>query len=405
MKLYPYQRQAVDYHKAHHYSLNGSEMGLGKTIMSLTTAKETGNKALVVGPAFLKKTWEDEAEKIGVRIHFVSYSMINRVTVLEASKFNFWIADEVHALKNPTAQRTQAFYSLLKACKPEYFIGMSGTPLKNRVMDLWTLIAFCMQNPKDTSGAKLEGELTKYHAFARHFCNVQELKIRGRRIPKYTTVKDEKIPELKGLLKDKFIRFQVKDVLKDLPAITRKFVPLDIISDSFDDELLDTFEAYATGHKANSTAKRQSALIKSGATIEYCKSLIDGGVGQLLIFTDHVESAQALKAVDPDTKVITGATPMLDRQNAVVAFQEGRIKVIVATIGSMSVGVTLTAANHVVFNDMSWVPSDNMQAEKRVHRIGQGKPCFAHYIESTPTDRYITKTLVAKMDTINKVIE
>jgi superfamily II DNA or RNA helicase len=380
-------------------------MGLGKSCMSLTAAKETENDPLVIGPAFLKRTWEDEAEKLGVRIYFVSYSMLHHLTVLEAKKFNFWIADEVTALKNPSAQRTQAFYSLLKACKPEYFTGLSGTPIKNKVQDLWTLFAFCMQNPKATNGLKLEGELTKYHAFSRYFCNAQEMKIKGRRITKYTTVKDDKIPELKALLKDKFIRFRLEDVLKDLPSITRKFVPLDVISDGLDGELQETFEAYATGHKANSTAKRQSALIKTGATIEYCKGLIEGGVGQLLIFTDHVESAHALKAVDPDTKVITGATPMLDRQNAVVAFQEGRVKVIVATIGSMSVGVTLTAANHVVFNDMSWVPSDNMQAEKRVHRIGQGKPCFAHYIESTPTDKYITKTLVAKMDTINKVIE
>jgi len=70
--------------------------------------------------------------------------------------------------------------------------------------------------------------------------------------------------------------------------------------------------------------------------------------------------------------------------------------VLAATIGSLSVGVTLTAARHVVFNDLSWVPGDNLQAEKRIHRIGQKNACTAHYIEASETDAYIRKTLEEK---------
>jgi SNF2 family DNA or RNA helicase len=71
----------------------------------------------------------------------------------------------------------------------------------------------------------------------------------------------------------------------------------------------------------------------------------------------------------------------------------------------MSVGVTLTAAQDVVFNDLSWVPADNMQARKRIHRIGQSKKCRCHHMISGPTDAYIKAVLEEKEKTINQVLE
>jgi SWI/SNF-related matrix-associated actin-dependent regulator 1 of chromatin subfamily A len=70
----------------------------------------------------------------------------------------------------------------------------------------------------------------------------------------------------------------------------------------------------------------------------------------------------------------------------------------------MSVGVTLTRARNVVFNDLSWTHADNQQARARIHRIGQKNICIAHYIIGSETDAYIKRAVEAKAKTSQKVL-
>lgn len=401
MPLYPFQLDAVNFHRAHHYSMNCSEMGLGKTRMALETAKSVGMSPFVVGPSFLRGTWLSEAKECGVEITYVSYSMLHKIRPSDISH-KFWIADEAHYLKNPTAQRTHAFYSLLKSLTPDYFIALTGTPIKNRVPDFWTLLAFCGLNPKRTSGKVLEGDLRHFRKFSRYFCQTEIQKVRGRSIEVFRGIKEEKVPEFKSFLVDKFIRFKVADVLKDLPELTRKFVELGLRPDP---KLEEVFHAYINGSKTDITAKVTSAVLKASHTVEYIKLLCEENPGPLVVYSDHVEPATSIASSFTDSQLVTGKTPVEVRQQIVEKFQRGEIPILVATIGSLSVGVTLTASRHVIFNDLSWVPADNLQAEKRIHRIGQKGACFAHYIDSTFTDRYIRKTLFDKITTIEKVIQ
>jgi SWI/SNF-related matrix-associated actin-dependent regulator of chromatin subfamily A-like protein 1 len=401
VSLYPFQLEAVEFGLKHHYHINASEMGLGKSLMAIETVNRTGLYPAIFCPAFLKGTWEHEMRRWG-RVYVDRYA-ITPYTQLDKfdTASNFWIADECHYLKNPKAKRTQLFYELLKHHKPKYFIGLTGTPIKNRVPDFWTLLAFCQLNPLNTSGKKLEGDLSKYFAFSRHFCHTQEFKVSGRRVEKFLGIKQERIPELKALLKDKYIKYRVEDVLSDLPEMTRKDIYLDM---SPVPGLHDEFNAYTNGRKINITAKVLSAKLKAPHTVEYCKEIIENGSGPLLIFSDHVDAAALIQDRLPRSALITGKTPMPDRQDICDRFQARKLDVIVATIGALSVGVTLTAASHVVFNDLSWVPADNLQAEKRIHRIGQKNACFAHYIDSSETDTYIRRMLMDKIDTIRKAL-
>ncbi len=400
-KLYPYQEQAVLYGLEHHYHINACEMGLGKSWIALETAKRAGMSPVVFGPTFLKETWAEESKKAGVEILYVNYSMAHRIKTQDISDRKFFIADECHYLQTPNTLRTKAFYTHLTEIKPEYFIGLSGTPIRTRVYNMWTLIAFCGVNPKGTSGKKLQGEHTKYRAFARHFCNVEMLKIRGARIEKFSGIKEDKIPEFKEYLLGKYLRFTVDQVLKDLPTITRKDVTFNMKDTS---GLKDMFDAYMSGGKADITAKVISATLKAPFTIEYVKELMEGGSGPLVIFSDHRAPVESISQAIEGSVGITGATGPRERMKAVEDFQAGKISVIVATIGSLSVGVTLHASRHVIFNDLSWTPADNIQAEKRIHRIGQRNACWSHFIHSTPTDKYIQKTLFAKTEAIEKVI-
>lgn len=376
-------------------------MGLGKTLMALLTAKKTGLKTLVFGPAFLESNWLREAIGMGVRIDYIPYSQLHKHRMSDLKDYKFFIADEAHFLKNPTAQRTHSFYSLLKEIRPDYFIGLTGTPIKNRVPDFWTLLAFCSNNPLPTNGLRLEGDLQKYYKFSRHFCQVQTMMIRGRKIEKFVGIKEDKIPELKSLLKDKYIRYTIDQVLTELPPITRKYIDFDLAEDK---AVRQDFENYMTGNKYDIKGKVASAMIKADCTIEYVKNLLEEECGPFLIFSDHVEPAKKISSAIKGSIVVTGQTPVRERNVIVNNFQTGVIPAVVATIGSLSVGVTLHKARHVIFSDLSWVPSDNKQAEARIHRIGQQNACFAHYIEATPTDAYIRRTLFQKQETINKVV-
>lgn len=370
--------------------------------MALFAAKYSGLPIAVFGPAFLQSTWEREAVECNIDFSYFPYSKVHKLSEREVKDFKYWIADECHYLKSPTANRTQAFYSLIKSCLPEYFTGLTGTPIKNRLPDFWTLLAFCSLNPKHTSGTPLSGELRKYRSFSRYFCESSLMEFRGARFEKFGSVKDDKIPELKNLLSGKIVRYRVLDVLKDLPDFTRIDVNLSGIRP--DPELKQEFEDYLAGRKTDSRAKKTSALLKAQHTIEYINQMRENGVDQLLVFSDHIDAAHIIgRGTGKGTAIITGATPSNTRQRYVAEFQKGGLKTLVATIGSLSVGVTLTAANHVVFNDLSWTPSDNEQAEKRIHRIGQKYACFAHFVHATPTDFHIAKTLREKSDTVIKV--
>lgn len=392
----------MDFALSRKYSINACEMGLGKTRIALIAAKEAGHPVAVFGPPFLRSSWEAEADLLGVKFDYFSYTAIHKLSSVTFSEYGFWIADECHYLKSPEARRTHAFYALLKSCLPEYFLALSGTPIKNRVPDIWTLLGFCSLSPEKSNGVKLEGTFARYHGFSRYFCHLEVLRLRGKNLQRYGSLRDDRLPELKGLLKDKFIKFRVEDVLKDLPELVRKEVPMVLTDEA--PGLKEAFEAYSLGRKADISAKVLNATLKSSLTIEYAKNLRDEGSGPLLIFTDHRDSARRIHEGLPGSILVTGQTDPAFRGLEVVKFQSGKVPFLVATIGSLSVGVTLTAAKHVIFNDLSWVPSDNAQAEKRIHRIGQKSVTFSHYITASPTDKYIAKTLSDKLDSINKVV-
>ena len=400
-ELYSYQIMAAKYHLEHRYSLNCSEMGTGKSAMALEAARLSRKKVAVFGPAFLERTWVHEAFRMGVEIVYYSYSSLYKHPIDTLKGFDFWIADECHYLKSPGAKRTEAFFDRFVATKPKYFVGLTGTPIKNRVPDFWTLLYMCSKCPEDTNGHRLSGKIKSYYGFSEYFCHFTETFIYGNRVRKFVGIKEDKIVDLKSILRGKFIKFKVEDVLGDLPSITRKHVDLGMAPTK---GMLKAFQEYEKGPKADIKAKATSALLKAPKTASYCLDIIAEGAVPILIFTDHIESAKALKSSITNSALCTGAVPAEERMQMVSDFQAGKYDAIIATIGSLSVGVTLTAARHVVFNDISWSGSDNQQAEKRIHRIGQKLPCFAHYIHGSQTDVHIYALVKEKQETVEKVL-
>lgn len=394
MKLLPHQIDGADFLISNPYSILGDGMGLGKTAQAIEVKKITKLPTLVICPSFLVGTWKAELEKFGGgEADIISYSSISK----HESKFKnagLIIADEAQYLKNLDAQRTIHFHEFIQRHRPERLLLLTGTAIKNRVGEFYSLLALTAYYRK--ADDKFFQMFPNYYAFVNYFSNAKRMEIRGRTITKYEGHKN--IDKLKELMQGRYLRRKASEVL-DLPPMIRKDVIIN--EDSLDYEMLN---AYEQKHFINK--KEESAKTKTKYTVEYVIDLISEGQGPILIYSDHVAPvalvADGLKKFRG--RAITGATPMAVRDQYVKEFQEGKLDYLVATIGSLSVGVTLIASTNVVFNDLPWVPSDLAQAEKRIHRIGQDLPCIAHRILYGKVDRYIARQLDEKIQTLGAVL-
>ena len=387
IKLYPHQETGVEFLLRTPYAILADSMGLGKTIQAIELINRDPGKTLVICPAFLIHNWRQEIEKFAKDPSLFTLTSYAKVKHFIGQEFDVVLSDESHYLKNPDAKRTQNFYDLVTNNKPKRLVLMSGTPVKNRVTDFWSLLYL-------VGATDLE-----YYPFCYRFANVEKFRFGGRNITKFTGHKN--VDELKRILAPVYLRRRASEVL-DLPPIIRK--DIDLAPERVDNELL---QAWNEG-KAFATVKKNSAKIKVKQTTAYAAELIAEGEGPLVIFSDHVEPVEdisgGLNNKGHKARLITGATPMSERDEVVQLFQQGRLDAIVATIGALSVGVTLTAARNMIFNDLPWVPADLLQAEKRIHRIGQNESCVIHRIFYGKVDTLIGRTLNKKLKTLIEVM-
>jgi SWI/SNF-related matrix-associated actin-dependent regulator 1 of chromatin subfamily A len=165
----------------------------------------------------------------------------------------------------------------------------------------------------------------------------------------------------------------------------------------------DTYSGGGEDRSSFSTAKAVNALAKVPYTVEFVTDLLDQAPG-VVVFSDHIQAAQSIAAQIPGARFITGATDVKTRDALVQDLNHGRLRVLVATIGALSVGVDITGVNYMVFNDFAWVEADMEQARKRIHRIGQTETCFFYYVLSSKVDEYIFNTLKQKQK-IMEVLE
>lgn len=416
---YDYQKEGIEFAMKHRYTIIADEMGLGKSLQAIAVAVIAGGNAVVVCPSYLKGNWKHEFKKFspyvrtkicssrnnfereGNQICFISYSQLSKASELFKGVTTV-IIDEAHYLKSIDAQRTNHFHGLLEGSNSAYFVGLSGTPIKGRIPEYYSLLCLCSYNPLKTNGKNI---LTDYNywEFCNTFTNRTSFKIGNRKITKYTGSKN--LVLLKTYVKDKFIRRLSKNVL-DLPGKFYKEVMVDY--EKADKALKESWEHHSAGERKEhvSSAKRNSGLVKADFTIEYAKDLHEKTQEPILIFTDHpavCEKIEKRLSKYGKVEIITGSTSVEHRYGSVERFQEGKITFLVATIGAASTGFNLTRTNHIIFNDRSWSATDNEQAEKRIHRIGQVKDCIYHIILGSLVDLMIYKNLKEKQKLLKEV--
>ena len=371
--LYDYQKQAVLW-CIHTYDWKiclTDDMGLGKTLQSLAMASIYLNehrdaKMLILAPAFLVKDWQANIQKrlafAKKRIQVYSYDTAkNKAKELKKEKFDLFIADEAHSMKNPKSARYRKLAPILKRVKGPKLL-LTGTPSTNKSNEYFALLSIL--HPK---------QFKTYKAFVeRYWCKVSR---KGRNTKELAMI----LP-LFG-----FIRRSKEDVLSLPPKFFKTVVVNDpdakksvvkLLKDLNDepDKAMARFLIGAAYHdlaaiKAESTAVEEA----------YQQLLTEKKHATTIVFCQHLEmlaKAEEWARACGFTKiaVIHGGVSSQARNVIVHGFQSGKFEMLCCTIPAAGVGLTLTAATEVIFLEMNWQRGLMDQAIDRAHRIGQTKP-------------------------------
>jgi SNF2 family DNA or RNA helicase len=436
-------------------------MGLGKTPQAIRAADATNaQRLLIICPAIARTNWARELARFGLlarkvqvlastgpRIDpgadavVVSFELAAKPAIrrqLLVLRFNVLILDEAHALKSRAARRTRAVYGpmcdgrggFVERAKRVWLL--TGTPMPNHAGEVWTHLSALLPEAL-TIGAK---RLT-YPEFLERYCVVQHTRYGPRVVGNRNTA------ELRRALQPHVLRRRAEDVLPDLPEIRWTTIvvdPTNVLADVQAAEaapelnalraVIDAAVAKIGLHRGAATAdrdalvermlradsvalarlRRLTGVAKAGATVELLQDeLAAGALDKVVVFAHHREVLRALASgLDRyGVVVIDGNTSPGQRQAAIDRFQSHpKIRVFLGQITAAATAITLTAASHVVFAEASWVPADNLQAAKRVHRIGQTRPVVVRFVSLAGSlDEAITEVLRRKARLLAQIID
>lgn len=445
-ELRPYQKDGFDFLcHLNRLGLGGvlaDDMGLGKTLQTLVWLKwlkEQNTKnpkpSLVICPASVLHNWRREAEKFtpgtkvlvlesGAARHnlrkqipqhdliVTNYALLRR-DLEELQKFSFRavILDEAQFIKNPGAQVTQSVKQIESECR----LALTGTPIENRLMDLWSIVDFVEPS---------------YLGSSQHFHEIYEPQgdseesINARKIARR---------RLSSRLRPILLRRIKQQVAKDLPDRIDQRQDCPLTEDQRKlylaelrrsrDQVMQTIEQQGLAKSkmqvlAALTRLRQicchptlvgndSASGKTEALFDLLEPLIERGE-KVLVFSQFVRMLNVLetecKTRQISTHMLTGETK--NRQEVVNAFQDDKnAAVFLLSLRAAGTGLNLTSASYVVLYDPWWNPAVEAQAIDRTHRIGQTRTVNAYRLIAPGTvEEKIWSLQQAKSQTIADVL-
>ncbi len=377
----------------------------------------------------------------------VNYDRVRKPDTSIALTMRRWdvlAVDEAHFLKNPKAQRTIAVLGAAarrgEAAKPglrtvsDRFLALTGTPLPNKPVEMWPLL-----NALDPQ------TFGNFFGYAKRYCDAhQETVARGKTVWVFDGASH--LDELQDKLRATVMVRRLKaDVLKELPAKVRETVVLpcegkaarivaremaqyetaefDIESARVDAYLAEASGDYDGYYEAvervgaaqrvafeeMSAVRHEVALAKLPLVVEHVQGMLEGGVEKVVVFAHHRDVADGLRDAfaAQGAVMVIGGVANADRDAAVQRFQnDPTCKVFVGNILAAGVGLTLTAAHHVVMAELDWVPGNVTQAEDRCHRIGQLDTVFVqHLVFDGSLDERMAAVLVAKQNVADSALD
>ncbi|MBM3905691.1 MAG: hypothetical protein FJ354_03270 [Thaumarchaeota archaeon] len=420
--------------QTHNYVVNGILSHNTVQSLSYLASEQNAFPALIVAPLVTLQNWQREIEKFMVRKSRngrllegeAPTSTIIRVGKSEAlEKYDFYIinyellykrykdlakiglktivCDEVQNLRSKTTQKYHAIKKLAALESVKYRIGLSGTPIYNRGSEIWPIVDILRP-----------GLLGSYKEFCEYFCYVNE---KGKAI-----VLENKRESLRNMLqKHVMLRRKKTDVLTELKEKIRykEIIDSDInyynkelerIWKKLEDERKEAqtaFDASTAYQRAIQSERQAAGAAKLPHVINFVKNIME--IEESVVVFCHHKSIhtllhQSLSEFKPSS-IIGGQTDK-QRQDNIDSFQGGQTKLMIAGLRAGNVGINLTRAKYVIFAELDWSPAIHLQAEDRLHRIGQKNTVFAYYLMGNGTlDEHVARVLVDKSYEIDAIMD
>jgi non-specific serine/threonine protein kinase len=399
------------------------DMGLGKTIQVIALLlalkrgdKKQGKPSLLILPASLLANWKTEIEKFapslktlfihssemnkpdmeqlarapekgmkGVDVVLTTYGMAMRLTWLRNVDWRLVILDEAQAVKNPDARQTKA----VKQMKSDARIALTGTPVENRLTDLWSLFDFLCPG--------LLGSASEFRTYLKEYQLGQQIT--------YTPIRRLVSPYILRRLKTD------RSIISDLPDKTemKAYCCLSkrqaVLYSSLVEELEEALQSSEEGiqrkgmilaylMRFKQICNHPGQFLKNGEfdpgdsgkferLRELCEE-IGSRQEKVLVFTQFQEMTQPLSEYlamqfGREGLVLHGGTPVKKRRGLVDAFQrEDGPPFFILSLKAGGTGLNLTAASHVIHFDRWWNPAVENQATDRAFRIGQKRNVLVH---------------------------
>lgn len=378
----------------------GDEMGLGKTLQAITfILSNRGKKTLIVAPTSLIYNWKEEFSKFAPSLSvevlnegkekreeiledisdkdviITTYNLLKRdLDEYKKINFDYCFIDEAQAIKNPDSQNSEA----VKDVNSEFKFALTGTPMENSLMELWSIFDFIMP-----------GYLYDRKRFTvRYYKKLNE--------------SEDVLNEIHTLIKPFILRRKKKDVVKELPDKIEKLHLVDLgeeqkkVYSIYANNALSIMEKKQDAEEFNKskieilsyiTKLRQLALdpsvtindyVGESAKIEALIEILNQGVDEghkILVFSQFTSVLKNISSRLKNEKIsfsyLDGSVSSKKRIKMVNDFNDGENSVFLISLKAGGTGLNLTSADIVIHFDPWWNPAVEDQATDRAHRMGQ----------------------------------
>jgi SNF2 family DNA or RNA helicase len=412
--LRPYQKAGYNWLRfLNEFHLGGclaDDMGLGKTVQTLALLqsekeKENAGTSLLVMPTSLIYNWEMEATKFTPQLKILVYTGTQRikdvsrfakydviltsygiarldVELLSQFRFNYIILDESQVIKNPASNIAKAVMQL----QSRYRLTLTGTPLENTTLDLWSQMTFI--NP---------GLLGTQTFFKNEY-----------QIPIEKKADEVKTKKLNSIIKPFVLRRLKSQVATELPEKVENIYYTNMTTEQeqkyeeakayYRDKILNLIDKEGIGQSrftilegltklrqlSNHPRMVDATYEGSSGKLDDVSHMIDNALFEghkLLVFSQFVKHLDLIKQLLKDKKIpfayLDGSST--DRREQVEKFNKSEnIRVFLISIKAGGLGLNLTEADYVFIMDPWWNPAVEAQATDRAHRIGQKKRVFTY---------------------------
>lgn len=426
VELFPFQYVGVRFAElAGGRCLIGDDMGIGKTMQAIAYAAlhEELWPVLIVCPASVKYNWESEIVKwiANPSLQVVSgwkgeleetdFTIVNydlmakREEQLLSMGFKLCVFDESHYLKNRQAQRTKACLHVGK--QADSVLCLSGTAITSRPEEYFTTLN--LLRPID---------FPSWLKYVQRYCDAYH---NGYG---WDTRGASNTDELHAITRDFVIRRLKKEVMEELPDKMRQEFTIEPSVDgmkSYKDLQSSWLDEYRT-YKENNTLpagfvlnmltdlRHHCGRLKVSSAVDWIHQYAHTTSKPVVVYTHHNDVMKGVcELLDNQliVKTISGSVSALKRQGIIESFQREEIDVLVCNILAANVGITLTAADTVLFVEREWVPATEEQAEDRVNRIGQDSQyVHAVYLRVSNTiDEKFAHIVAQKREVVKGVLD